>query len=100
MGFASAMSRVFGLLILACMALTDAAKTEDECSDAVEEKIGKLIETGKYGEGAAALAGILKEHDHDGDGHVTEPDIKKVIDTLGLGSECHSIAGKIISHLT
>merc|ERR1719436_2197410 len=91
------MTRVFAMMVLMYFTLA-AAKTEEECSQEAEDKVGIALKD-KYGEGEDALGKLLKEHDHDGDGHVTEPDIVKVMQTIGIDPDCHKIAGKIIEHL-
>merc|ERR1719401_1656699 len=95
------MARHLAFAALVCFFLVTSAKKDDKCRDEVENKIGELMQSGKYGgEGAAALGNILKEHDHDGDGHVTEPDIRKVFDTMGVDKDCYDTAKDVIKHLT
>merc|ERR1711870_29491 len=96
------MGKAAFLALTCCVLVTAAEKSSEECGKEGEEQIGQYMEKNKakYGEMPEALGKILKEHDHDKDGHVTRPDIKKLFVTTKIHPDCYESATGVLKHLT
>merc|ERR1712232_338589 len=90
------MATVFRALFLLVTLLTASGEDEsDACGDEVESKTVAYVDK-HYG---GKMQDLLKAFDTEGDGAVSEADLKAVFEKAGVSSECLHFAKESLKHL-